>query len=562
MTDFDLRQNSVLSLSSDSEDDDYSERPATSVSTSLSAPRRPSDTSRRPSDSQTSTTSADLSSFPAPPSPKSAGGSRKNSLPRHIAPMSPMDFSDLGVYNNHPATPEGPAGPVELAARASSHSMSSQATMRAHSRQASSHMSTSTVTGPVASGSAPHSTQRGSMRAIALIPAQGFPFGHRASQLSNASDVPPSPTSIDFYLQSQHNSMAFDSSSVRSGKSVERTSSIRSSVAGNGHDGDGRFIAVTAQEERLLAALRIKRARMRDKILAEFEEEQEEVPDGRITPLEFQQLQHHAYQPGTVRPLPSAPPNQPLPPPPSKSRSASESKRSSSRQMARFSTLHNTRLAPLPEQPLSEKPSQDTLPQSRYSPNAPEQSKPVDKPVHLYTDQTTAKLDSLSLADPSPEVDGFINFDSSIDDSGIPDFPTVPSETSSSSTSGSRSRSSKSRTTISRSETPSQQTSLSVPKHDSRRTRIDSILTSYAEEQLEPKHVSLHLPPRREKKDTHVPVLDQAAETAVDIPRPDSPISPADFPMPGTSTLPRKKQVRLSAVGYRPMEAGWWADDG
>jgi hypothetical protein len=399
------------------------------------------------------------------------------------------------------------------------------------------------------------------MRAIALIPAQGFPFGHRTSQLSNASDVPPSPTSIDFYLQSQHNSIAFDNGSVRSGKSVDRASSIRNSVGGNGSEGDGRFIAVTAQEERLLAALRIKRARMRDKIIAEFEEEQEEVSDGRITPLEYQQLQQHAYQPGMVQPLTSAPPNQPLPTPPTKPLSANDSKRSSSRQASRLSALNNTRLAPLPEQPLSEKPSQDTLPKSRYSPNGSKQSQPVHEPVQLYMDPATAKLESLSLAGPNPDVDGLINFDSSMDDSGIPDFPKVPSETSSSSTSGSRSRFGKPRTP-SRCETPSQQTSLSVPKHDTRRTRIDSILTSYAEEQAEPKHVSLHLPPRREKKDTHVPMLDQVTEAAVDIPRPDSPISPADFPLPGTSTLPRKKQVRLSAVGYQPMEAGWWADDG
>ncbi|RKU49163.1 hypothetical protein DL546_008527 [Coniochaeta pulveracea] len=564
MTDFDLRQNSVLSLSSDSEDDDYSERPATSVSTSLSAPRRPSDTSRRPSDSQTSSTGAELGSFPAPPSPKSSGMSRKDSLPRHIAPMSPMDFSDLGVYNNFSSTPVGASvSSAELAARASSHSLSSQATMRAHSRQASSHMSTSTVTGGLPSGSKSNSIQRGSMRAIALIPAQGFPFGHRASQLSNASDVPPSPTSIDFYLQSQHNSMAFDNGSVRSSKSLDRSSSVRNSVGPSGNDGEGRFIAVTAQEERLLAALRIKRARMRDKIIAEFEEDLEDVSDGRITPLDRQQLQQHAYQPGTMQPLTSPPPNQPLPPPPSKARSASDVKRSSSRQTSRLSALNNTRLAPLPEQPLSEKPSNEALLlNSRYSSNTPKRSKADDESVHAKLNRTTTKLDSLSLEESSAKVDRFVDFDSSMDDNGIPDFPTVPSDSSSSSTSGSRSRSGNYHTTASRAETPLQQTSLSVPKHDSRRTRIDSILTSYADEQVVPKHVSLHLPPRREKKDSQVSVLDQVDEAAVDIPRPDSPISPADFPLPGASTLPRKKQVRLSAVGYRPMEAGWWADDG
>ena len=53
-------------------------------------------------------------------------------------------------------------------------------------------------------------------------------------------------------------------------------------------------------------------------------------------------------------------------------------------------------------------------------------------------------------------------------------------------------------------------------------------------------------------------------ELDTDIPRPDSPISPvADLPLrTSQQPLPKKKQVRLSAVGYRPMEAGLWGDDG
>lgn len=579
MTDFDLRQNSVLSLSSDSEeDDDYSERPATSISTSLSAPRRPSDTSRRPSDSQASTTSAEISSFPQPPSPRSSEAARKASLPRRISPMSPMDFSDFAVYDNFPNAPGTDV--QEPAARTSAFSLSSQGTIRP-SRQHTSHFSlASTVT---AASPSPIQEQhkaspaRGSMRAIALIPAQGFPWNHRSSQLSNASDqhVPASPTSIDFFMQSQHNSMAFDNGSIRSGMSAGGGSSIRGSV-NNGHgydgDGDGRFIAVTAQEERLLAALRIKKARMRDQMIAEFGEEQDGTADPGVTVLHHPRLQPLQYDPSSpTQHLTSAPPSQPLPTPPRNSRASSDPKRPSSRQMSRFSSMNTTRLAPLPEQPQTENQQQmsastspETLPNSRFSPFT-RVSIPAgaDKQEPLmYGDQSIAKLGALDVAESSPDLDGSVSFDNGIRGSIVPDFPSVPSETSSST---STSRSKRSQTSSSRSDVPAQPStsSLSVPKaHDSRRTRIDSILTSY----LDHPRTSV-APAPREKKDTHVPILEDVTEASngqddYDMPRPDSPISPVpDFPLPASS-LPRKKQVRLSAVGYKPMEADWWADDG
>lgn len=572
MTDLDLRQNSVLSLSSDSEDD-YCERPNKPMSTSLSAPRRSSGASRRPSDSQASTASGDLGSFPQPPSPRSTstGANRKNSLPRRISPMSPMDYSDLAVYSTFPKNTA--SNPPEVATRTSNLSLSSQGTMKAPSRQSTSHLSiASTATiGSVAPGQKP-SPARGSMRAIALIPAQGFPSARRASQLSNASDqlVPPSPTSIDFYMQSQHNSMAFDNGSIRSGKSIGGSSSRRSSVGGNGNDNDGRFIAVTAQEERLLAALRIKRARMRDKIIAEFEEEQDETVDGGATQLHHPQPQH-AYDPSSVQHLTNAPPNQPLPAPPKKSRSSSDPKRPSSRLLSRISSFNSGRLAPLPEQPHSETqhqlrppPAARSVPTSRFAtPKTSDASGPGDERILLYKDQPITQLDALNVAQSNPDVGGFIDLDNGSDDNTLPEFPSVPSEVSSAS-SGSRSR--RSQTSSSRSEAPSRKSSLSppVPKQDSRRTRIDSILTSYREQPAGTKDLALRQ--RREKKDGHVQVLEDVTEanTHADdgMPRPDSPTSLVpDFPLPA-STLPRKKQVRLSAVGYRPMEAGWWADDG
>ncbi|RYP90482.1 hypothetical protein DL770_003393 [Monosporascus sp. CRB-9-2] len=82
----------------------------------------------------------------------------------------------------------------------------------------------------------------------------------RSSQYSRSSDQPTPPmspvssNSVEFYLRSPE--------SVR-----------KDSVASDGESNNARFMAVTRQEEMLLAALRKKRARMRENIIAELEDE-------------------------------------------------------------------------------------------------------------------------------------------------------------------------------------------------------------------------------------------------------------------------------------------------
>ncbi|RYP50852.1 hypothetical protein DL768_003687 [Monosporascus sp. mg162] len=82
----------------------------------------------------------------------------------------------------------------------------------------------------------------------------------RSSQYSRSSDQPTPPmspvsaNSVEFYLRSPE--------SVR-----------KDSVASDGESNNARFMAVTRQEEMLLAALRKKRARMRKNVIAELEDE-------------------------------------------------------------------------------------------------------------------------------------------------------------------------------------------------------------------------------------------------------------------------------------------------
>ncbi|KAK7942421.1 uncharacterized protein PG986_011534 [Apiospora aurea] len=87
----------------------------------------------------------------------------------------------------------------------------------------------------------------------------GSEYDPRFSRQRNSDQPTPplSPTSVDFYIQSPP-------------KSIDR-SSVSVADATEAHN--ARFMAVTRQEEMLLAALRKKRAIMRENILAEMEGE-------------------------------------------------------------------------------------------------------------------------------------------------------------------------------------------------------------------------------------------------------------------------------------------------
>lgn len=557
MTDLDLRQNSVLSLSSDSEDD-YDDRPSTSVS---SAPRRRSGSHPSPG-------IPDLDSFPRPPSPQAVDTNSVDLPLRRARPVSPNSSAQFAPHEG-PASDTGISRP-KIAVRTSSLSASSGD----HQKAATSHFSLdSTATarpatkGPNA-GSARSNGSSREFHPIALIPGPGFRYhrnsqqqgGRRGTRLSTASDqsMPLSPTSVDFYLQSQHNSMAFDSGSIRSGKSMGTigSASMRSSIASTivGEDGNGRFIAVTRQEERLLAALRNKRARMRDEMGAEFGEEHGDPTDAEDAPAHHQ----HRYDQKTLRLLQSDSA-------PARQRLSSESKRSSGRQPSRNSSLRTVRLASLPEQPYKEQkqlhpppraPSTSTL--RKISSNASDRDSGTGEQVLLYIRHPLGKMDATDLPEPSPDLDDFGDFDYLGGDIAAAG-PT--SDTGSGSLSGSA-----------KSQTSSQPREAGLSPAVAA-GRNQSAIRGGKTTQRYPSPVSDRDQQARTMGSGHVRLLEDGFagvrsstsaryEDEVDVPRPDSPISPAgDLPTP-TSQLPKKKQVRLSAVGYRPMEASLWGDDG
>ncbi|KAK8121526.1 hypothetical protein PG999_005646 [Apiospora kogelbergensis] len=275
--DTNLQQRSVLSLSdSESEDETFSDSaPMSSMSSHGQA-------------SHGGSPASDYRKRPLPQQP---------TAPRDHAAQAESKSNTYGQLSEFLTVPTSTAGLVPRSSPAVS-----QTTLRSAS-------SSSTTTGVSKSGSGP-AADRGSgisarssstveslsrakparqphdvygvheAKVIAILPvastadaAMGGPesdyreFDHRISRQGNLSHrnsdqpTPPlSPTSVDFYMQSP--------------KSIDR-SSVSESAATEAHN--ARFMAVTRQEEMLLAALRKKRAIMRENILAEIEGEKGSV---------------------------------------------------------------------------------------------------------------------------------------------------------------------------------------------------------------------------------------------------------------------------------------------
>ncbi|KAK8097585.1 uncharacterized protein PG998_013071 [Apiospora kogelbergensis] len=275
--DTNLQQRSVLSLSdSESEDETFSDSaPMSSMSSHGQA-------------SHGGSPASDYRKRPLPQQP---------TAPRDHTAQAESKSNTYGQLSEFLTVPTSTAGLVPRSSPAVS-----QTTLRSAS-------SSSTTTGVSKSGSGP-AADRGSglsarssstveslsrakparqphdvygvheAKVIAILPvastadaAMGGPesdyreFDHRISRQGNLSQrnsdqpTPPlSPTSVDFYMQSP--------------KSIDR-SSVSESAATEAHN--ARFMAVTRQEEMLLAALRKKRAIMRENILAEIEGEKGSV---------------------------------------------------------------------------------------------------------------------------------------------------------------------------------------------------------------------------------------------------------------------------------------------
>ncbi|CAK7240560.1 MAG: hypothetical protein STHCBS139747_002003 [Sporothrix thermara] len=252
----DLLQTSVLSLSSDSEDDFVDSRPPKTTSTSSSLAYKRSQPEMR------STLPRSLSSDRKQNADRNSG--RSDTTVHHL-PVPGLRDSQTG-----------PLLPATAYSRDSSASASTSSTTKpqSHATQPSSRNSrisiASNKTTYSATGTVPYTVHEA--RAITLIPAQGASYNPAMLHAASSDQLTPplSPSSMDFMLRSNHTSLYDgDQGSIRSAAGSFSAESSRSSNAGQ-----GRYMAVTRQEELLLAALRKKRIRMRESVISEFEEEQ------------------------------------------------------------------------------------------------------------------------------------------------------------------------------------------------------------------------------------------------------------------------------------------------
>jgi hypothetical protein len=161
-------------------------------------------------------------------------------------------------------------------------------------------------------------------------------------------------------------------------------------------------------------------------------------------------------------------------------------------------------------------------------------------------------MDDFDAAEPSPDLSDFMDYD----DENSDDLPLqTPSEPEPSSSSRSRKLHRPPRLSLS---------VITQGNAAAQEMLVNTLARSTDSESLS----SRSTPCKPHGEDVHVRIVEDAADDGAPddeiagIPRPDSPISPAG-PLPIATPLPRKKQVRLSAVGYVPgFEAGLWAHDG
>lgn len=508
MQESDLQEKSVLLLSSDSEDDSYVEPPnmsPTSVST------------WRPSVAEDDITpmerfsSATLSQASVLTERRVSRASKRTSFaptglyaqpPVHQAPLSNLDprgsvTSFMNPFNG-PLTPS----------RGSTMSGSSVST------------ATTWQTRP---GYAVQGT-----RAVAGLPVQApseCESEHASEPETDSSQTdtsvlqdpattdqptpPLSPTSVDFYMRSAHSSI-------------------------DGPGSQNRIMAVSRQEEMLLAALRQKRQIMREEPIAEVVDEDEEVlpPTARRNPTKG----HRSKGSGATVASEGfdfdffpAPPKTEIRKTTQKipeivTPEQRESIGSNAGPYARYSSIAGPILSPSPTRPL---PKKGILKNANH-----ESAEQPGEHILLYLDRPVDPGMSLDEPEPSPDLSDFVEYDDPASDDGrrtLDSFLPVPKARRS------RDLSSQRRTSSGRMQPhPSQSHG---PRHD-------SIKTACIAEEVEDDD------------------SDGSLLTAGEVARADSPISPDSFPAVPPTRMTLNKLARLSAVGPGTLGAGpgWWGD--
>ncbi|KAF9880578.1 hypothetical protein CkaCkLH20_01620 [Colletotrichum karsti] len=312
--------------------------------------------------------------------------------------------------------------------------------------------------------------------------------------------------------------------------SIESFTTSTESIEANGGS-DSRFMAVTRQEEMLLAALRMKRARMRESLVSEYEEEtqygssyhhQRNSSQGTIKEMQWPE------PPQMLRHQTSTNSNSTI-----KAGSRSSEARPGSLVGSRNHSRSNSRRLDI--QSSSSRPG--SMPSSRTGSlrrARPSLEVPAAEAKHerilLYLDRPVGNVSSMDFAEPSPDLSDFMDFDNGSDEED--ELSSDPS----------------------------------LYRHRLQGFGFPNKGRGRMLRTSEPgRHDSSPLRPRNSAElaeQVRVVESESDIEPVAGIPRPDSPVSPeGTLPLPN-HRLSSKKAVRLSAVGNAGVEAGWWDDDG
>ncbi|KAM7208373.1 hypothetical protein V8F20_001351 [Naviculisporaceae sp. PSN 640] len=536
LTDLDLQKQSVLSLSSDSEDDGYEASYNGSLTVPPMSDGQASPTSPRSAmaSQQRSGTNNSQEQVRVKPPKRTSFATNPQFLPipeGGSASSAPIINSRLSSLNpnasgKHSLSVSRPDLRMSIASTSTSKTLVFGVSAHDHPQGPkiiSMMRKNSASTHP----SWPPGAENNEFETFPTPP--GYRPHHRPSVASISSDhpTPPlSPTSVDFYLQSHHNSLAgLDNGSIHSDKSHRSGSKAEgrrrgSSTSSLNDSGSGRFMAVTRQEEMLLAALRMKRARMREDIIAEFEEDLDRNEHN---------LDRHA---------------------------TNDSSASSSR-ISRQSSASTMRHASYEPPTLSMRPQHHQQPQIRLSGGSTDNKVEsrhiaVVPTAAAHIDDSVEGIDSRNTEPVPDDLYDFIDFDTQSLALPLSKYAVRSQSADRVRSSNGRSRSSSNSRSASSlgirsASTTAPPSSRTVPTHRSIMTDIPSQILE--EEPLDEEE---------EMEEDE----EQEQDDDDGVPRPDSPISPSAFPVPMAMT--RKKQVRLSAVGNGQMniEAGWWNDSG
>lgn len=541
--DFDPNATSVLSLSSDSEDD-YPEPPKTGASIpsvgsrdSVISPvdhRRPSNTSL----SQESIRIQPKSKFRASlsPQPFLAIPEHENT-PTVVPPKINQRSSSLSSALTSNNSPRPSVSTTSSSVRSPSR-LSQVSASTSESVSVSTHFSR---TRPSASSASPK--QPPEVRHVAMLQSrtatpvpkrheaeskqpQGSPRAHLSAAAKISQPTPPiSPSSMEFVIRDQCDSMTGHEGPVLTLSGAETA-------------GQERFIAVTRQEERLLAAMRAKRALMM--------RENQQIADGDDLDRGNDTRDKMASKKESLSSIKTVKANT-LVPPPLKTRSSQD--RSSSK--SKPTTLR------FPEPPSVKSNAKKAEDRTEVNPDEKHEQ------VLMYLDRTMSTMNPLDMAEPSPDLSDFIvDFDAG-------QFPSPPSMTESNPTHSrnSSTASAAGRLTHPKARQHQRASSFGRPRPDSEFMPKFHPLSPESAPPVPSQNV-LDLDAMAHKNGVGLGTARgrTTKQGSIDIARPHSPATfheEEEFvEQPQQPTSSRKKAVRISAVGLQLPEIGQWGDDG